>query len=374
MEQLQVQDGRSPSFMPGKRIWSTIWFRWVVILLLVAACSGLLAFLVSAAETKRVTLVVNGQTKVMHTRAERVVELLEDGGIAVHKYDKVSPALSEELEDGDRVVIEHAKPVIVSADGKTETRYVTADTVGEALEELHLTLDEDDKVMPAPDVKLAGNSFIHIVRVQTEYENRKVTIPYQTVTKEDANLDKGKQVVVQEGQQGVLIKRIQRVIENGVIVSETVVDENVEKPSVDKLVAVGTKKKVVALSASSPDIMTVTKNGITFPVKKVLKNVTLTAYSAGAESTGKEEEHPQFGVTYTGTRVTEGRTIAVDPKVIPLGWWVYIEGYGLRRAEDIGSAVKGNKIDIYFDSHATAERFGLKKGYTVYIIGPTKPE
>jgi 3D (Asp-Asp-Asp) domain-containing protein len=71
--------------------------------------------------------------------------------------------------------------------------------------------------------------------------------------------------------------------------------------------------------------------------------------------------------------VKEGRTIAVDPNVIPLGWWVYIEGIGFRRAEDKGSAIKGKKIDIYYDSEAKAERFGKKKGYTVYVIGPSKP-
>jgi 3D (Asp-Asp-Asp) domain-containing protein len=112
---------------------------------------------------------------------------------------------------------------------------------------------------------------------------------------------------------------------------------------------------------------------VTFDYKQILKNVKLTAYSAGVESTGKGEDHPAYGKTYTGTTVTEGRTIAVDPKVIPLGWWVYIEGLGLRRAEDIGSAVKGQKIDVYFESHAYANKFGTKQGYTVYVIGPKKP-
>jgi len=376
MEQLQVQDTAKATL--SKKLYqkwqSPLWRRWMIVLLTAALCASLFTALALAAETKRVTLIVNGQAAEIETRAHRVIDLLEDRHIAVQKYDNVKPALSEELKDGDRVVVEYAKPVIVSADGKTETRYVLAGTVKDAISELKLSLDEDDKVLPSLDAAIAPNSVIHIVRVETEYEERQVAIPYRTVTKEDNSLTKGKQVVVQEGEEGVLVKKIKRIVENGVVVSETVVDENVAKPSTNKLIAVGTKNPVVALSASSPDIQQVTKNGITFSVKKILNNVTLTAYSAGEESTGKDEDHPQYGITYTGTRVTEGRTIAVDPKVIPLGWWVYIEGLGFRRAEDIGGAVKGNKIDVYFASQDTAERFGTKKGYKVYIIGPKKPE
>lgn len=56
------------------------------------------------------------------------------------------------------------------------------------------------------------------------------------------------------------------------------------------------------------------------------------------------------GITSTGTKVEEGRTIAVDPKIIPYGTRVYIEGIGYRVAEDCGSAIKGHHIDIYVDS------------------------
>lgn len=66
---------------------------------------------------------------------------------------------------------------------------------------------------------------------------------------------------------------------------------------------------------------------------------------------------------YTGTawagRVTPGQTIAVDPKIIPPLSWVYIDGYGLRRAEDCGGAIKGNKIDMAVSSHAEAYRKGV---------------
>lgn len=68
------------------------------------------------------------------------------------------------------------------------------------------------------------------------------------------------------------------------------------------------------------------------------------------------------GLTATGTKTTVGRTIAVDPTVIPYGTEVYIEGYGWRIAEDCGGAVKNNQIDILVDTHEQAESIGVKNG------------
>jgi 3D (Asp-Asp-Asp) domain-containing protein len=68
------------------------------------------------------------------------------------------------------------------------------------------------------------------------------------------------------------------------------------------------------------------------------------------------------GITATGTQVTAGRTIAVDPTVIPYGSQVYIEGYGWRTAEDCGGAVKNKQIDIAVDTHSNALSMGVKSG------------
>ncbi len=74
------------------------------------------------------------------------------------------------------------------------------------------------------------------------------------------------------------------------------------------------------------------------------------------------------GLTATGTQVTAGRTIAVDPKVIPYGTKMYIEGYGWRVAEDCGGAVKGNHIDMAVDTHSQAMSMGIKTGGVWVLI------
>lgn len=73
------------------------------------------------------------------------------------------------------------------------------------------------------------------------------------------------------------------------------------------------------------------------------------------------------GHTATGTKVKANQTIAVDPKVIPLGSTVLINGNAYI-AEDTGGAIKGKRIDIYFESHQEALNFG-RQTCEVYTSG-----
>ncbi|MEK3719456.1 3D domain-containing protein [Paenibacillus sp. FSL H8-0034] len=97
-------------------------------------------------------------------------------------------------------------------------------------------------------------------------------------------------------------------------------------------------------------------------------NSTLTAYTAGVESTGKSEGHPEYGITFSGSKAEEGRTIAVDPAVIPIGTEVFIDGVGIRTAEDTGSAVRGARIDVYMNDLGEAVDFGVKRNVKVYVL------
>ena len=78
-----------------------------------------------------------------------------------------------------------------------------------------------------------------------------------------------------------------------------------------------------------------------------------------AKNRPTDENGNKIVYTATGTVAKANRTIAVDPSVIPYGTALLIDGITYV-AEDCGGAIKGNRIDIYFDSHEKAREFGVK--------------
>ena len=87
-----------------------------------------------------------------------------------------------------------------------------------------------------------------------------------------------------------------------------------------------------------------------------------TAYDPGPRSCGRYAD----GRTANGMRATKG-VVAVDTRVIPMGTRLYIPGYGFAIAADRGSAIKGLRIDLCFDTYAEAKRFGSRR-VDVYIL------
>lgn len=375
----QIKDthGKRSSSMSFALRWKRENLRLILLSAIISiAMTFMFLVLLYGTAVKSVSVVVNGQETVVETKQWVLQRLLDEQAIAIGPHDEVSVPLNAAIKDGDRIEVTQAIPVIVKADGKASTVYTTERTVQAAIEELNIPVRSQDKVSPPLDSVLNADTTVTVVRVDMKVSETEHVLPFSIVKKEDPTLEKGKEKLVKTGKEGLVVERIENQYEDGVLVSKKSVDKVVQAASIDQVVAVGTKKeepKVSVLSNKTPSVPTLTKNGVKFKAKKVIKNFTLTAYSAGLESTGKDVKHPQYGITASGTRVKEGRTIAVDPSVIPIGWWVYIEGIGFRRAEDKGGAVKGNKIDIYFDSSKSADKFGKKKGYTVYLLGPNKP-
>ncbi|MBC8059894.1 MAG: 3D domain-containing protein [Clostridiaceae bacterium] len=136
----------------------------------------------------------------------------------------------------------------------------------------------------------------------------------------------------------------------------------VRKP-VNAIVSQGTlatAPKIIALK-STESVITVSRGGDPLPYTKII-NSKATAYASlnGATAytaSGKKAVRNPNGYS----------TIAVDPKVIPLGSKLFIEGYGLAYAADTGSAIKGNIIDVFFNTLAEARGWGVRY-VNVYVL------
>lgn len=93
--------------------------------------------------------------------------------------------------------------------------------------------------------------------------------------------------------------------------------------------------------------------------KKYLGKFELTFYS--------KEQFPN-SPTATGVMPEVGRTVAVDPKVIPYGTSIEIDGFGVRIAEDTGGAIKGKKLDIFVETTAEAFQLGRMHNVDVWVV------
>lgn len=84
--------------------------------------------------------------------------------------------------------------------------------------------------------------------------------------------------------------------------------------------------------------------------------VTVTAYCPCKKCCGEYAN----GYTATGAKATQGVTIATDPDVLPMGTEIELDGHTYT-VQDTGGAIAGNRLDLYFDSHEDALRWGVQE-------------
>ncbi|WP_428828506.1 3D domain-containing protein [Bacillus altitudinis] len=91
-----------------------------------------------------------------------------------------------------------------------------------------------------------------------------------------------------------------------------------------------------------------------------IQTYEVTAYTNGAESTGKSAGEPDYGITASGARTKTGHTIACPPSMA-FGARLNIEGIGVRTCEDRGGAITEGHIDLYVAGVAEARSFGRQR-------------
>ncbi|OQX51196.1 hypothetical protein B5M47_01415 [candidate division CPR3 bacterium 4484_211] len=157
-------------------------------------------------------------------------------------------------------------------------------------------------------------------------------IPFGISYEDSDRLEWGKRQLKQKGVNGLIRRTYLISLWRGEVYDKQLMEKEVTPP-VPEIVLRGTKKVLRKL--------TVPEGSFSYFAQKKLFATSYDGRCLGCS-----------GLTYLGTPVRHG-VCAVDPKVIPLGSLLYVEGYGLCRAEDIGGAVKGNRIDLGFEDVRT---------------------
>jgi 3D (Asp-Asp-Asp) domain-containing protein len=251
-------------------------------------------------------------------------------------------------------------------------------SVGQALKLMGIKLGPLDRVQPLANRTAYDGMTVRVTRVRADIRKHTRAIAFETRYKPTATIARGTKQTVQRGRKGVLEVTERVWFLNGKYTKAEAVSRRVVKPAQHTVVALGTRSPYVpnripyhrryarayglsARGGSPRDRFVAPANPGTFRALKHI-DVIATGYSPDPRENGG------WTVTATGLPIGYGAA-AVDPRVIPLGTKMYVEGYGYAFACDVGGAIKGKRIDLAYDSYRVANTKGRRK-VRVWILGP----
>lgn len=296
---------------------------------------------------KEVKLVVDGKEQKIRTFARTVKDLLREKNVVLAKEDNVEPQLESWLPRDATITVQRAFPITVEADGKVRTIKTPGCTVAQALKLAGVTKGEHDLVTPKLEQTVERGTRVVVVRREIKTITEKEQIPFAVHRRRDPTLDRNKTRVLEPGAYGIKEKTYSIIYENGKGQEKKLVSENVVKKPIDKIILVGTRV---------PGGVVRTSRGLVRYRQK--RSMSATAYTPRPKGGS--------GITATGRPARYG-LVAVDPRVIPLHTRLYIPGYGFCLAADTGGAIRGERIDLCFETYREAVRFGRRK-IEVYIL------
>ena len=311
----------------------------------------------------------------------------DEGTIILDPDQKTPPDLSSKLlyvssgAKGYDLTLQEDTTVTVRHEGTAVTVQSHKESISSILSRLH--------VAPSPlemvGVKVSESGVdLNVASDLTYYDYVTENVSFSTQRVANPDMPQGEEKVVQKGADGVRSSVYEVVWSNGAELSRQFVEE-LSTTAVDQIVEYGTKSKakpakpdkqdpdalltehgetgggIAGVSENTDGSGTLTLKDGTVLKYSGVRSMTATAYTSGHDGVGTR--------TASGTAVHVG-SVAVDKSVIPLGTRMYIVAggsvvYGLAVAEDTG--VKGNKIDLFYDTYEECINFG-RRGCTVYIL------
>lgn len=229
--------------------------------------------------------------------------------------------------------------------------YSTEMTLGELLDESGIVIEEGEATDTPLDTVIDSDTTVVFDKYEYSTYVETTSIPYETEARETDLIPRGSTKLIQEGVAGEGRNTYKQTVKNGEIIdSELISEETVTWPQT-YIYEIGVGGTLTG------------SDGKTYSYS-YRKTVKATYYYL-----------PNDPHTYLGNTPNH-QTVAVDMNVIPLGTWFYVKNsrydFGLRQAQDIGGAVKGDMIDIWLDGseagYSAFSREGVVNDMEIYFV------
>ena len=375
---------------PRRRAWLR---RLIVVAVLAAAVGALLSQTVFAQTSYIIT---DGDRVTVHrSYSSDPYEVLTEAGIELEEEDTYETGYADGM---NQITVRRMQMVTVINRGAQSVIGTYGETVGSLLTRMGITPGTGDTLSCSSETQTYDGMTIELVHTETRIEEEDTVVPYPVNYYEDPDLEPDAEIVLVAGQNGLTHVKSEVTYRNGKEVSRVIVQETVKTKPVTQLVIRGVDRTIMEQPADPEPTEQSVSSGSTSSGGSSSSGPSTSGgsrYDGSAETDGNVimtssgESYTYVDVmtcsataytcegyvghTYSGTLARVG-AIAVDPTVIPLGTKMYVVSndgqyvYGYCVAEDIGGGIKGNKIDLYFDTYAECWDFGVRM-CTVYILG-----
>ena len=348
--------GNHHTMRPVRRI---IAFAAMLLLTIGAASS-----IVSA---KAVYIIDDGNTRTTVESSHALPSaVVEKAGIEVSPADQIVSAAGE--DGAVEITIIRSQEVSIHYMGATLHTRAYQETVSELLERMNITLNDEDEVSIDLSDYTEDGMAIDVVKYTYGTAEAVEPITYTTERVANGSMTKGKETVKQAGKNGSALVTYSITYKNGQEIRREPVSSEVITAPTTEIVEYGTKSASIsssdritsdARSSDGSGVLTF-RSGDTLTYSRVI-TANATAYTA------------KDGARTASGRVASVGCVAVDPKVIPMGSKLYITTpngnivYGTAVAADTGGAIKGNKVDLYYNTYNECIQFG-RRNVTVYVL------
>ena len=293
-----------------------------------------------------VTLSINEIIERFYSSAPTLAAALWEQGIGILSGDKISQSLGDPLGEPVSVKIQRGQVVSIKTGDQTLDVITAAETVGAALANAGISLQNLDFSIPAEDKPIPNDRIIKVTRVSEETILEENEIAFTNERVPDAELNAGQEKVLQSGQNGMKITSMRVRYENGKEIERTVESEWVSKQPISQKTAYGTT--VVVQTYGSPEGL------VDYWLSK---DVYISSYHDTGSPTASGI-WPYYGV------------IAVAPNWYSIlkGTSIYVPGYGVGTVLDVCPGCAGKPwIDVFIP---TSDYVSWSRNETVYFLPP----